>query len=481
MSQLIKFAKDNKYLLVFTLSFFAIFFAYNVKTFLLCLVLAFLVFFFVLQLDLLESIFYTFLLSLPFENSIREWVVFSAPSYLKDGYNFVFGINPKLILCLLMILIVFVSPKKYFQTKISWTKKNFLLIGFFILTALTSLFFQDRTTLVFLGFIRICLSLCFYFSAFAFFSQTSKQEVFKFYIVSLIIFSTSLGLLQLIRQQPLGKYVELTPAFSQAGFYTTDGDKQYRLSSFISHPVYFGSFMSILIPILIGFFWQNSLKYPQQKKLFYASISLIAISIIVMLGSLSRSTWINLLLMFYLFFLYWKLHPFEIPKITLPPIIKKVILPLIILVILIPMTIMLATRVKSIGAKNGGIYYRYAFFIRDIKLIPDRPLTGIGLNNYSFEEQVLENNTQRFPTPPHNTLLIFFIELGVPTTLLFILFLFLSLNIKKPLQQKPLVFGVWIGLLTFLISSQFHPLFNQDPTFDLFMLTLGFFSTCQTA
>jgi hypothetical protein len=57
--------------------------------------------------------------------------------------------------------------------------------------------------------------------------------------------------------------------------------------------------------------------------------------------------------------------------------------------------------------------------------------------------------------------------------------LYFSLRPKRNIfKSKPITFGIWIGLLTFIISSQFHPLFNLDPTFDMFMLILGYYSTC---
>jgi len=458
--------RGKQYLFVFLITFLSTLLVFNVKTLLLPFIFVFIIFFFLLSDNLFESTFLTFLLALPFENAIRQWLIYADQNNI-NGYSLYFGITLKIIFGLLLLLL-FLLPKNRTLLKITPHSKNTtILLCFIILTTITSLFFQNRISNVFLGYVSLILAALYFFSASIFFSLPDKKHIFAEFIVALTIFCSFFGLVQLIKQSPTGRYIELTPSFAKTtGYTTTDGKPQYRVAGFISHPVYFGSFLSILIPIIIGLFFEK-------RQLIY--LPLIIISIIVLLGTLSRSTWINLTVMFLLFYYYQKTHSLHLPPVKFPKIIIKFVIPLSIIIVLSLVIPLILTRVGSIpellNNKNGSIYTRVNLAVVSLKITQSYPLTGIGLNSFT-----LKNHS----APPHNTFLIFLVELGIPATLLFITFIIRSLIPRsKPNSFQPLTFGVWVGLLTFIISSQIHPLFNLDPTFDLFMLVLGFYATCQ--
>jgi O-antigen ligase len=428
---------------------------------------AFIIFFFWLGDSLIESTFLTFLVALPFENAIRQWLLYSNPN-ITDGYVLYFSVTLKIVFGFLLLLLFLIPKNKALFKKAPPSKNAAILLIFIILTTITSIFFQERVSTVLLGYIQLILAALYFFSASIFFSKLDKKPIFTGFIVALTIFSSLFGLAQLIKQSPTGRYIELTPSFAKTtGYTTTDGKPQYRVAGFISHPVYFGSFLSILIPIIIGLFFEK-------RQLIY--LPLIAVSIVTLLGTLSRSTWINLAIIFLLFYLYQKTHPLHLPSIKLPKIFTKYFLPLSITLLLFLIIPIIITRIESVpellNNKNGSIYTRLNLAVTSLKITQYYPLTGIGLNSFTLELH---------SAPPHNTLLIFLVELGIPATLLFVVFIIRSLTpIPKLKKTPPLPFGVWVGLLTFfVVSSQLHPLFNLDPTFDLFMLVLGYYATCR--
>lgn len=466
---------DQQLFFLFLSGFFTTLLIPNNKFYILLFLFFGTILFFYFKKSLWETVFLTFLLSIPFENTLREWIYYSSSNDI-NGYSFFFGITIKSILGLTLLFLTCTHKHKEDLKNKKISKSSICLLIFYISALITSAFFQNRLVTVSIGLARLSLAVWFYFIASIYFFQKNKKKVFKYYILSLIIFSTFVGLLQLIKQKPTGKFIELTPGFStEKGYSTTDGEEQYRVSGFISHPVYFGSFMSILIPIVIGFFLKSKNK---TYKVIYLGI--ILSSIVVLLATLSRSTWINLTLIFGLFYFYIKKNNISLSLIKISPKIKKTLFFLAFLS-LIPISPIIFTRVKSIpdlfNNKDGSLYSRLSLLNSSIKMIKLKPFTGIGLNNFSFENY--NQKSANFAAPPHNTLFIFLSELGIPTTIFFVLFVYLSLKPQKPIFKKSLInFGVWVGLLTFIISSQFHPLFNLDPTFDMFMLILGYYSTC---
>ncbi len=467
---------EQKLFILFLLGFFSTLFITNNKFYILLFLLFGAILFFYLKKSLFETVLLTLLLSLPFENTLREWIFYSSNND-PNGYSFFFGITIKSILGLTLFILSCLNKNKTLIKSQNYSSKNnrYLLI-FYLLALVTSSFFQSRLSTVAIGVIRLSLSIWLYFLASNYFSFKDQKNIFKYYVLSLILFSSFIGLLQLIKQKPLGKFIELTPGFStETGYSTTDGEKQYRVSGFISHPVYFGSFMSIVIPISIAFLIKSKNKI---SKIIYLLI--IITSIIVLLATLSRSTWINLATIISFFYFYIKKNNQFSSPFKISPRIKNILFFLAFLSI-ISITPIILTRIKSIpdlfNNKDGSLYSRLSLLNTSIKMIKLKPFTGIGLNNFSFENY--NQNSANFAAPPHNTIFIFLSELGIPTTIFFIIFISLSLKPKKSIFKKEIIsFGVWVGLLTFIVSSQFHPLFNLDPTFDLFMLILGYYSTC---
>jgi hypothetical protein len=301
----------------------------------------------------------------------------------------------------------------------------------------------------------------FYFSSKIFFTKSPK--LFPAIISSIFIFSVFIGLIQLFRQKPLGKFIELTPSFSRdRGYSTTDGQPIYRVSGFISHPVYFGSFLSILIPIFTVYAISTSLPL---------SIPIILSGILVMIGTHSRTVWITLLLSFILLFPFLK---------------QKFILSLsnkinryyycLILFLSISLIISRIGSLTQVLSNNGNGTIRLQLIWQSLQILSQHPL-GVGLNQYTvaLTELPIPANITGFIVPVHNTILLITTELGVLAGSLYIFYIIKSIFFKK--TQNIVQYGAIVGAMTFLVSSQFHPLLNLDPTFDLFMLTLGYINS----
>lgn len=457
---------NNQKLFVFLIGFyFFLFNTFNVKSLLLIFILAFCIFFIFFKFSLIKSVFLILIISLPFENNIREWLyTVTLPIYSNiatSGYFFYFGLSIKLIFGI-FIFLLFLSKKHLIKQSF---KHDWPLLIFFIIACFNSMYLFSTVSLV--GLTRLWLSVLIYFTAKVFFK--SDPKIFPIVLSAIFIFSTIIGLVQFIRQKPIGKFIELTPSFSQNnGYSTTDGKNHYRVTSYISHPVYFGSFLSILLPIFLSFSLINKIPL---------GIFFTAAGFFVLLTTHSRSVWLNIGLILYLFFPYLKLKYASF-------ITNNIYKTLITLFIIIS-GIIIISRIESITqifTKNGNGSIRLQLMWQSLIMSSQNPF-GVGLNQFTSKlvDLPLPKNLEGFIVPVHNTFLLIISELGIIAGSLFIFFVIKSLSIKNIFHKKDLiVFGAYVGSLTFLISSQFHPLLNLDPTFDLFMLTLGFInSQCQ--
>jgi len=292
--------QNKKLFILFLLSFFSTILITNNKLYVLLFVIFASILFFYFKRPIFETIFLTFVLSLPFENTIREWTYQITPRLFDNvttsGYILYFGITIKLILAITVFLFLLLN-KKTVNKQIKILTPEIIFILFFLTIACINTFFNKSTIGPIFGLIKIWISVLTFIISRIFFTENKK--IFFVFITSLYLFCISIGTLQLIKQKPLGRYIELTPSFNQEfGYSTTDGDKQYRVSGFISHPVYFASFLSILLPIYLGIVLNQFQEKSNTTKIIII-VSLI-IGCFVILGTLSRSAFFTLLLSLFL-------------------------------------------------------------------------------------------------------------------------------------------------------------------------------------
>lgn len=434
--------------------------------------------FFYLKKSLWETFFLTFIFSLPFENNLREWIFEITPPLFKliptSGYSLHFGINIKSILAFGLFLLTILKNRKIEKKPL---KNSLFLLIFLLLACINTYFLGQKNVFPILGLIRIWIDTLIFITSIIYFSNHKKT--FHIFIIALYLYSITIGSLQFIRQKPLGKYIELSPDFSQEfGYSTTDGNKQFRVSGFISHPVYFASFLSILLPIYIGIVLTKLKETSFSWKSLFITIPIL-LGCLIIFGTLSRSAFLTLFISLFL------LRKPILQKIITPLLkIKKIknVFVLIFSLTLVSTIIFIIPRVKSftlLFAENGNGSIRLELIKKSFEMIYQNPF-GVGLNNFTNElvKSEIPQSLYGFIVPVHNTFLIFFTELGILAGIIFTIFIF-SIFLKDFSKNKNNIinYSVWISILTFIINSQIHPLFNLDPTFDLLMVVLAYYST----
>ena len=127
---------------------------------------------------------------------------------------------------------------------------------------------------------------------------------------------------------------------------------------------------------------------------------------------------------------------------------------------------------------SGSGVVRISLIKEAIVIIKEFPFFGVGLNlgpRAMIEQSILSPELRGFMFPVHSTFFLFFSELGIPAGVLFILLLFFILFFSfKIVKEDMLSFGIWMGVIAFILNAQVHTLFNHDPSFDLLFILLGF-------
>lgn len=478
---MLKLSKKNftHQTLAFFISFVLIFLTTSNKTFLAAFFLSGLIFFFLLKKNFFDTLISLLLLSLPFEVPLRFWNITVTPqifdNVLASGYTIYIGITLKIIFAILVFLILFrqeLGCVRSSRNEIAST----LLLSFFLIVCINTVISYIPDIITFHGIYRLWQAILMFFVGQKMTSVKKYQTTIAAFVLSLSIFTGIMGSAQIVTQKPLGRFIELTPSFSESGYNTgTDGPTQNRISGYISHPVYFGSFVSIIIPIILAL--TVFLAEKGNNRLAIVSGASLILCIISSLGTLSRTVWINLLVILMFFLPKIKDYIFRL-KLRIP----FNLLPFLFFIVLIPAVFLSSsfiTRLQSIPlilTDNGNASIRIELIKQSFPMILNNPIFGVGPNRFTDElvRQNFPKNIYGFIVVVHNTILIIFTELGIPAGLTFLAFLIQTLTSSYFHTKHNLIaLGCWVGAITFIISSQFHPLFNQDPTFEFFMLILG--------
>jgi len=385
--------------------------------------------------------------------------------------SFYFGFSLKLIFAVTVFLLIISKSKKLAkQVPVQF----WFVSALFALSVISTLRAQDFN-LAFLGFVRIASSVIIYISGTILFRDKKIRKYFRELTLAFLLFLGFIGTRQFITQQPIGLFLEDSLALRPFGYITPEGDFLNRVSGLTGHPTFFGSFLSLLFPIGIA----SSFVYIEKKqfKNVYFVVSVIAslLGLVSIFGTFSRSAWIALLVT--TLFFVWRIY--KVKKREVLKFITPMILPIVAMFVLFsPLFLSRIASFRYIWTLGSG-RVRLDLIDQAWLMIKAFPLFGVGLNHFTrvMNLQNLPPELKGFMFPVHNTFLLFFAELGTLAGILFIVFVFWNLyqSFRKSLKSW-VRFGIWVGAFTFLINAQFHTLFSQDPSFDLFIILLAYLS-----
>ncbi|MBI3576950.1 O-antigen ligase family protein [Candidatus Gottesmanbacteria bacterium] len=461
--------------------FFALFFLFfltfvgTIKAFLLVVFCYGAGLFLFTSLGLPEVLFSLLLFTLPFEKGLRDWivpVVPPGPELWAPGYSFYFGITLKLILAYGALALLALSR----NARLPSNKKALFMLFLFFLLAAASTIASSEGAISFMGLLRLLQGgIIFLLGSYFFQKSPTMRNYAETLFVAFLFFFGFIGLLQYFSGQPLGLFLEDSLGVRAFGYITSDTGPLYRVSGLLGHPTFFGTFLSLLLPVSVAL-WIEKQKNNRPDPLSVFLPTTIFVGFTATIATLSRSAWLALAVC--VPFFLWKLHVDHLQRLTKAFWIAMIVGALFASVLFGQTLMTRASTFTDLASLSSG-RIRLDLIEQTGMIVRESPLFGTGLNLFTRAMNVhdLPPELKGFMYPVHNTFLLFFSELGIPAGLLFIIFVgYCLFSSWEKAKRRWVSFGFWLGAWTFVVNAQFHTLFNQDPTLDLFLVFLGYLS-----
>ncbi len=408
------------------------------------------VFFFYLSTrNLKTSLLYSLVLSLFTEMGLAQSWFQMQPLGLDLGSGW--KISPMTILIISFLPFSLIGIRKRFHSS------DLILFIFFILTFTSLIFFPYANT--FLGFISVGELILLYIILCLHIQKKDLHDV-SLLIISMLLFQTVTGLIQLVLRHPIGIVAESSSLFvNPYGITAPEDPNLYRLAGTFGHPNLFASFLLVTTPFL--FLWKDKSKI--------LNIFLL-LSFIVMFFTYTRAAWIFLPLII-LYIIFSQKTKLKVNMKILKNIVTFFLEAVTVLLVLFPYFSDRIATFSQAFARGGSMDTRFLLWQEGLNLITQYPLTGVGLNR-SLQEYAANPVTDVFTLKNasgfyriHNMFLEIGSEAGLPAMILFILFLYaVAKNYfsgKKDYPKNAAFYGL-LGLIgmsmlnPFLYSSQFR-------------------------
>jgi len=257
-----------------------------------------------------------------------------------------------------------------------------------------------------------------------------------------------------------------------------------RVFSTFGNPVSLSAFLTLTIPVTLGFFLKTQFRYP--RSLLLASIS--ALSLICLVLTRSRAAWlaiaVSLVLMLVLN-----------PKVLRERKKHCQLLAVILLIFVLSITVLsgrpgevfrqIGTRLVSVAKVTEAFGSRILIWKTALRMIEAKPLVGFGFDTfrlgypkYQTPDWISTLKENATPDKTHNDLLQVSVSQGLMGLLFYLWFLtvFLWKNLQlyfreTELPRKIMVSGLLAGVVGYLIQIQFN--FSVISVAPLFWLILG--------
>ncbi len=376
--------------------------------------------------------------------------IISFPRPVNVGLSTGIGVSHTEVMVLLLLL-VFLATMKSRNIKVSFFPSITLPALAWIGVSSLSLFNSRDVTLSLMQLIYMC-SL---FVIYLIFANCIREKIdLKWVIAGLItgmLFEAALGIFEGIFGHPLG--LSFVGEGLQVDQQTLDIVSFSRVQGTLGHPNSFAMYLASAIPFSLGLF------FIQKKVLRKILIGLtFCIGGLGLLFSLSRSGWVNLLIIITFGLLVWVIKG----RIKFSSaFIFSTITGLIILGLVFfgPNFILLRLTAND----NGSAASRLDQAATAFKVIQDHPILGIGLNNYY--EAMAEYNpafySETHPAMVHDVYLFIASEtglLGLAAFLWFLAALFLNAWRVFIRSKDDFLSAVSIGLFSGVLALAVHGL-----------------------
>lgn len=382
-----------------------------------------------------------------------------------QGYFIRLVVTPSHIIAFIMFflmlrkLVVDKERSKYLKTNSPET----LLLIFFVLKILSALIGSKDPGLSLSAEILSLNGLVVYF--FVKFFLQRKRFVWKLIIhvlAGLVVFESLLSFWQLAVKSPLFKNLESQVNIEYFGHAVDEPEFTFRPVGTFDHANFLGIWLAAtILLLLITLVKENSAAV--WIALWMGGATLIA--------TLSRSAWLGA----FSGILYLAVMSNINDRRQFTNLVKKVwrwkalLIPAILFLIVFFVLPRAEKSIYSFGVDTGAVFYRRIQILDAIEIIKLNPLFGVGALMGVYEGLALDLYTvaASIPLAVHNWYLTLALENGLPSLVVFILFLLVSLRKMWYVSDfpHPLKMGVTSFVICLLTSAFFQPYIAIDYIF----------------
>jgi putative inorganic carbon (hco3(-)) transporter len=481
---MIDLKQKTKFYLSLGFFYLTIIFVFNNTSFFIVFAIFFLMqIFWAKTSSLIETLWYTLLISLPFDFGKQLFLPslmprpiisfkFSDWAFLSMTTKTVVIITPFLVIGLLLIVKMRQQNKKE-----NYINKESLMWLVLLFISLLSCLVSSNKVLAVYQWLSLLVSVSLFFTAGIFFKNKEIRRKSFTIILSILLFQGILSLGEYLKKGPIGFFIEKGAYIIASGNITETalGHNIFRSYGSFSGPNRMAAFLSMCLVIAsLGLF-----KNTYIKKNLFTWLALV-FGLIGVILSFSRTSWF--FLMIFSFILIFTLIR---QKYQLYKDIKKIgLVILLLLMVSFPFVYARIASLNTAFSYYGTGSVRLKLIIEALHLIRLKPFLGVGLNHFTMAitRWPVTDVRNYFLAPVHNIYLLIAAETGVFSLLVFITGVYFILRQAKSKsgvllkQEKSLYSGLKIAVLLYLSIAFFEPFF-ADPVFNLFMIFLAALTT----
>lgn len=378
-----------------------------------------------------------------------DFYLFLKPAYIVQSYGL-----PVSAFDLLLFVLVFYWV---FQILTHKEKFNFYpsvsipALIYILLSGLSALQSADRLNsfLVFVFMVKLYVVFIYFANKI----KTQKEMLYViFALISCVLFQSLVGGIQYVTGSLLGIFGEPTTAFKTT---LTGLESLSRVGGTIGHPNGLAKYLNLCLPVLLCAIFIR----------FNTVVRLLACLSFILGGfteilTFSRGGWLALGIVLILTL-------YEIIRYRSKSRPTSIIFATLLFLFLFGITMVVSDNFRNRLFKDdfGSAKSRIPMAQVALSIIKDKPLRGVGLNNYATVMHAYDRTrnaqTYKFPHPVHNSYLLIAAESGIPALAAFLWLIAAIFNkarttLKFNASSFSLLQVGWIGgLLTWLISGMF--------------------------
>lgn len=383
-----------------------------------------------------------------------------------DGYILLFIISTRHILSFLMAVVLIrdlvSSGFKMFRLSL----QDIILVGYYLWILISDLLVSGNLEISLLFSTLSLEALIVYFYLRALTLKRVRLTRLLFWVfISMVVFQVGISFQQFAYSSPISKNIGYPVRISYFGMAPDELQFRFRPIGTFPHANMLATWLSYSLSIIFVFFY---------KKINYLFYTLFIFVLTVLLMTLSRGAWVgSFISVMFILYIMEKVKRKNISGIIKKHIISLLILGVVLLVLFVaPRTI---SSIYSFTEGVGGGPFRLSQIIETVDIIKKYPIFGVG-TAMSLQKGIEINPHGIYAQAPlqvHNWYFLQTVEHGIPSVVLFLLFVILSFRklANIILESKMVTFndyarlGFFTGCISIFIVGFFQPFLFMIPIY----------------